>query len=199
MGIHEFGAKHRTKESSDLLRIVGARVAFSLAIEIADRRAIEVKRGNDDVGGGVAGNLDDVLGAVRFNGVDPVLVKESIEADFLGHHALRFDAGGGPDVLEDIEDGFERVFAGGSEVHVGPVLLRIRCERLDVVVEIGEDMVANLGCMGAEVFPVVHFDYKGVTLRGDDVLGSLDGAMLERVGEGSMDALLERGVVVDDR
>ncbi len=75
-------------------------------------------------------------------------------------------------------------------MHLRAVLLGVGGEFAYVVVQVRQNMVADIGRMLAEFLPVVHFGYQRIALAGDNVLRCFDGVMLERVGKRPVDTVL---------
>ena len=138
-----------------------------------DLAAVLVDDGLDDVGGGVAVELDDEFAEVAFEAFDAVFFEEGIEVDFLGGHGLGLGEAGDPVVPEDAEDGLAGVLAGGGEVGVDAVAFEGGGGLPEVVAEVVEGVLLDLSGEVAEAVGAL-------------VVGEEDGLALVVSGGGSV-------------
>ena len=198
LGAQELLAQVGAQELGNLLGGIGAGVALLLAVQIANGIAVEVQRRHNDVRGFGARRLQDVLGAVGFHCMDAVLFQVLVQAHLFGDHGFRLHAARGLNFLEDVERALDGVLGRGREVHLGSCRLGVFGEFADVVIQVLQNMVANVSRFPAKLLPQGVGIGALVAVAHDGFLRAFDRVVLEVVGKGILNALAQRSVVVNN-
>ena len=103
----------------------------------------KMDRGRNDVGWGLAAQLDDVFAEVGFDRFDPRRLEGVVEADLLGDHRLALGDALRAHRLAEVDDDLARFLGVLRVVDLAAALAHLALVGLEIEVEMGERVILD--------------------------------------------------------
>ena len=174
VGGEEFGAQHLARLGQQLLRLgeaaVGRQIAMRLAEFLLDVLRPQMDRGRDDVGGGLAAQLDDVFAKVGLDRLDPRRLERVIEADLLGDHRLALGDALRAHRPAEVDDDLARLVRVLRVMDLAAARADLRLVGLEIKVEVSERVILDRARAVAQSLELGQSG-RGGRAPGDEIAG----------------------------